>query len=198
MTEIILPQSCQTLFYLVFPIWFKMLGLTLLMKARTAPSWLFWLSVTILIFGLHPIFPHTLTHLSVYTIFGLLNGKGGMSSSSLSCREIFVWGWHYLAVELWHKVAFDHLEPCSSFCSSPLCTHLYCEGKGELLLLLLFFSSHTHLSSLCVMFLDLWNCHFPWRCPSTPLASHQHLGLLLCHPELCTTVHLLAGVAAFV
>lgn len=80
MTEITLPQGCQTLFFLVFPIWFKMLGLTLLVKARTARSWLFRFSVTILIFCLHPIFPHILTHFRVHTISELPNGKGGTSS----------------------------------------------------------------------------------------------------------------------
>lgn len=156
-----LPQSCQTLFFSTFPIWFKMLGLTLIQKPRTAPSWLFWFFVTIWIFCFYPIFPHMLTHFRVHAVSALLNGKWGTSSYSFSCK-IFLWDWHYLAVELWPKVAFNPLELCCSPWSSPLYTFVLWGEKGNCCYsLLLFFSSHVHLSTLVLCSWIFRNCCFP-------------------------------------
>lgn len=138
-----------------------MLGLTLLVKARTAPSWLFWFSVIILIFLFASYFS---SHSNLTTVSGLLNGKGGTSSYSLSCKEIFIWGWHYLAVEHWHKVAFDPLEPCCSVCSSPLYTFVLWGKRGiaatPAVLQLPHASQHP-----CATLLDLWKLLFPLRVP---------------------------------
>lgn len=64
-------------------------------------------------------------------------------------------------------MAFAPVEPRCSFCNAPLCVHLYCEGKGGLLLLLLFFSSHMRLSTLVLCCWIFGNCRFRWRSPST-------------------------------
>lgn len=186
-------RVAKLFFFLVFPTWFKMLGLALLVQARTAPSWLFWLSVTILIF----LFASCFSSYSNSPWSSLLFWTSKLQGRGILLFVLFIWGWHYLAVELWDEVAFTPVEPCCSFCNAPLCVHLYCEGKGGLLLLLLFFSSHMRLSTLALCCWIFGDCHFPWRSPSTALCSLQHLGPLLCHPQLCMTVHSSVGDTAF-
>lgn len=117
--------------------------------------------------------------------FGLVNCKGG-ASYSLSWKEMVIWGWHYLAVELWHGVAFAAMEPCCSFRSAPLCVRSYCEGERGLLLVLLFFSSHVHLSTLALCCWIFGNCRFPWRSLSLQHCLHFSISGHLCVILSCT------------